>query len=50
MKLEEVINQLECLKIHCEDMKDDEDPEDVWHKDVAALKIAIKIIEKVFQE
>lgn len=46
MTKEEVIEQLEDLKFHCECSVDKENPEDVFHEDIAALTIAIKIIKK----
>lgn len=46
MTNEEVINQLESLKDHHEDFADKEDPDNISHKDIAALSIAIKIIKK----
>jgi len=39
--MEEVIEQLEDLRRHCEDMIDEADPNDVFRKDAIALDIAI---------
>ena len=46
MTKEEVIEQLESIKDHCKDSADIEEPDSIWHKDIAALTIAIKIIKK----
>lgn len=44
MTNQEIIEQLESLKIHCEDFRDNEDC--VWSKDVEALNGAIEALEK----
>ena len=49
MTKEEVIEQLESIKDHCKDFADIEEPDRIWHKDIAALTIAIKIIKKDLQ-
>lgn len=49
MTKEEVIEQLESLINHCKDSADIEEPNSIWHKDIAALTIAIKIIKKDLQ-
>jgi len=50
MTNEEVIGQLESLRSHCEDFAEKEDPEDIYHYDIAALTIAIKTLKKTYQE
>lgn len=47
MLKKEVIEQLESLKSHCESMKDSGEE---WEKDVQALDIAIKELERTAQE
>lgn len=44
MTNQEIIEQLESLKSHCEDFKNEEDC--VWSKDVEALDRAIEALEK----
>lgn len=46
MTLEEVIEQLEDIKSHCEDMTVSGMSCDIWRRDAIALGIAIKIIKK----
>lgn len=46
MTKEEVIEQLESLKNNSESFATIEEPNSIWHKDIAALTIAIKIIKK----
>ena len=41
MTLQEVIKQLEDIKDHCESMRDENDPDDIWTYDVQALDVAI---------
>jgi hypothetical protein len=43
--LTDIINQLESLKCHVEDMLDSEDS--IWQKDAEALTVAIDIINKL---
>lgn len=47
MRKEEVIDQLEDLKRYCEISADEEFPEDAFHKDIAALTIAINILKSL---
>ena len=47
MTNQEIIEQLESLKIHCEDFRDGEDS--VWAKDVEALDSAIEALGKQMQ-
>ena len=47
MLKKEVIKQLESLRAHCESMKDSGEE---WEKDVQALDIAIKELERTAQE
>lgn len=44
--VEDIIEQLISLKLHCEDMADKSDPNDTWHKDVIALDFAIARLKK----
>lgn len=44
MTNQEIIEQLESLKSHCEDFREDE--ECIWAKDVKALDKAIEVLEK----
>lgn len=46
MTKEEVIDQLESIKRHCESMVDENEVHDIWRADTIALKIAIEIIKK----
>ncbi len=41
MTTKDIIYQLECLKSHCEDWVDEDEPDNVWANDVAALDAAI---------
>ncbi len=47
MLKKEVIEQLESLRAHCESMKESGEE---WEKDVQALDIAIKELERTAQE
>ena len=46
MNKKELINQLESLMANQMDFIDPDDSDDIFRKDVEALKLAIKIIEK----
>lgn len=45
MNIEEVIEQLENLQMHCKDFVDKED-DCIWERDVQALGKAIELLEK----
>lgn len=47
--MKEIINQLENLKSHCEDMRE-RDGVNIWAKDAAALAIAINFIKTHAEE
>jgi len=46
----DVISQLESLQGHCGSMRDPDEEEDIWAKDVEALEIAILVLKKEHEE
>ena len=46
MTKEQIINQLESLKAHCEDFVDRDEEDSVWKKDVEALGNAIEMLKE----
>lgn len=50
MNKEKVIEQLESLKAHCEDMARCSAGDSDWNKDVKAIEVAINIIKDTAQE
>ena len=46
MNTKQAISQLENLQCHCQEYIDKDDEDSIWRKDVQALDIAIKAVEK----
>ena len=46
MKREEIIEQLDSLEDHCKSFAEKDEPDNIWNKDVEALKEAKIIIKE----
>lgn len=50
MEMKDVIEQLEGLRLRCQDFSEKDNPTDIWKEDLAAFDVALPILRELFRQ